>query len=507
MSKERRLGSAVRKADKIDRLPKVRERGRLRGTKFETIVEIAGGFCLWGSVTVSPAMLIAEHFASNSFDRDRNAFIVDYPQLPLNVLTDAAEYDALRAQPKRGFIEPMPYNDPLTEKEDLGADLEEVRNRVNSLFENTELERRLEELKEAHDEFVIWKSDRDDAVTKAVGDSKSDNFAEIALLFPLATFIAGVSLVTKSNINILRDRGGNLRSLTDFIKNEKPEWVDTPPSSQEIADFVNKATMLPPIGSKLVLLKTNNKHTVSLFNPSQMSDRMTERVSSSAQSISEGLETENAGMVHQMTVQGRLPDEFKYAAVSLLAISPFETNWKDGVFYHSPWGKNGPLIHDGGNFDTRVNSRWRGVDGRTDYLHRLYVPGMGDIEKKRLIDEMRFYQRAAFALHCKTGTAPRSISEEVKQQSGDAWDKFKDRIHGALAEYELEGVVGTPWFLDKPRILPDWPGERYEADWPDIQNQLIKLEEVRPNHPDLLNRVRDAMSKLSDRIDEIIESS
>ena len=37
----------------------------------------------------------------------------------------------------------------------------------------------------------------------------------------------------------------------------------------------------------------------------------------------------NKSYIHQMCVQGRLPDEFKYAAIALITSCPYKNNWEE----------------------------------------------------------------------------------------------------------------------------------------------------------------------------------
>ena len=220
--------------------------------------------------------------------------------------------------------------------------------------------------------------------------------------------------------------------------------------------------------------------------------------------------------VHQMTVQGKLPDKFKYMVVGLILSSPYSNDWSH-PFFEAAWGKLAPLIHDGGNTEENYNYQWRYVDGRTDFLHRVARVDKMDLEtveqlpvegkklltneeleaalaesqeKNRLLLETRAYQALALALHAQQETAPVYIPETVVAGLINEWQIYEQKIRGLLSEYDMLGIVEVPWFTKEPRRIQGWEhyGERYEADWPPIQEQLVVVERRRREFIELRER-------------------
>ncbi len=188
------------------------------------------------------------------------------------------------------------------------------------------------------------------------------------------------------------------------------------PSREQIEAFLKKIFYLPPVGGKITLEK-NSLYPTPL-SPALTADQKVEQIIKFRQ---EG--KLDGSYVHQLTVQGKLPDEFKYAALALIINSTYRSDWSK-PFYEADWAKVAPLIHDGGNVRS-INPLWWSK-GRTDFLQRVatvYEPELENMEqyatpqlatqfssedlanavleqeeRRRLILEINFYQRAAFAL-------------------------------------------------------------------------------------------------------------
>ena len=313
--------------------------------------------------------------------------------------------------------------------------------------------------------------------------------------------------------------GNNLRTKHRTLEEFKraaliynPGWAAVPPDEDEYYQFQSRLLNLPPIGSKVPELKIGKK--VSRKKP-------------------------NEDYVVQFTVQGRLHDKFKYAALALITSSPYRNDWQR-PYFQAPWGECAPLVHDGGNVNTSLNHKWYGLSypGRTDFLQRVgvaYEPKFDEIskmsqinlsrlpveqlararleefERERLLMEMKFYQRIALVSHTTTDHLPYQILKQdsvrpLKRQ----WYTFEDRMNKMYREFGIEEVTSPVWFLDEPRNL--WPnkylgplfGLRLEADWEPIQEQLINLEETRWKHPEMIKEARQIMIETTNNVDRII---
>lgn len=281
--------------------------------------------------------------------------------------------------------------------------------------------------------------------------------------------------------------------------------------------------LLPPTGGKIHIVVREALEK----NPMKMIPRMTaeEQVEEVRTLRREGKLGE--GYVHQLTVQGRLPDEFKYTALALIMGSPYAHNW-DEPFFEAPWGKVAPLVHDGGNVDVSVNPFW-GVTRRTDFLYRkakviepdleklksmtakqLYTLGVDklanaryeELEDARLETETKAYQRLALALHAKLGSLPKGVPQGLKDNLARHWEVFKTDMNLLFAQYHLQDVTQVLWFTPTARQLPHWPGLRYEAEWNPIQASLKKIEEVRVNNPELISSAKGVLQNASAAVDK-----
>ena len=322
--------------------------------------------------------------------------------------------------------------------------------------------------------------------------------------------------------------GGVKIPIVRAILSVHPEWENKSVSKDEIDTFSKAISYLPPVGGKLPVIEgkvSNSPYGHEILNPSMVVE---EQIRTLAEKRQRGQLRE--AYIHQLTVQGRLPDEFKYVALALILSSPYSNDWSK-PFFEAPWGTVAPMIHDGGNVQTNLNPYWKNVEGRTDFLQRVVLvhePKLEELEKltpeekskysvntlanarveqeerDRLITEAKAYQRLALALHAKKGTAPEAIPEQIKMDLAFNWEQFKQGMDVLLGEYEIKGPAKATWFNEKPQDLVGWPKLRYEAEWSPIQKELIVLEQSRSRHPELQSRVRHILDKSVDIIDRTI---
>lgn len=239
------------------------------------------------------------------------------------------------------------------------------------------------------------------------------------------------------------------------------------------------------------------------------------------------------GYVHQLTVQGRLPDEFKFVALALIINSLYKYDWEN-PFFEATWGKAQPLIHDGGITDKNINPLWSNVPGRTDFLERrvgVYVPGLEaleaewealsedekaqkeaeflmtepdaekrlkleQIERARLRLEAKAYQRLALALHAHNGTAPQVIPTDLRKRLGQHWTSFREGVEYYLNEYGLAGVCEVTWFLPPTPECRGGSDGRLEAYYDPIKKQLIRIQNMRSEEPEKFAELRTNIAML-----------
>lgn len=234
--------------------------------------------------------------------------------------------------------------------------------------------------------------------------------------------------------------------------------------------------------------------------------------------------------IHQLSVQGRLPDRFKYAALALILNSPYQNDW-ERPFFEAPWGTVGPLMHDGGTVDVGYNPVWKNVNGRTDFLQRIantYEPQLERLERldikevvrfsgdqlararaeqeerNRLLIESRAYQRLALALHCAVGTAPKAIPKEIRVKLGQSWSELEERMKALLSEYGILGAAEVEWFSEKP-VYVGWVEYRHEAYWRwQFADELDKLEKVKEKNSELPGKPTELLTDIADQIDQEI---
>lgn len=305
-----------------------------------------------------------------------------------------------------------------------------------------------------------------------------------------------------------------------------PEWENGLPSEEKLIEVGRAIYSLPPVGGKIFALKEQTFSPEGLLRPSMTVEEQIKAINNLRQRGELG-----KGYIHQLTVQGRLPDKFKYAALALILHSPYVHDWRE-PFFEAPWGKVAPMVHDGGNTEESLNPIWRNVRGRTDFLQRIvpvYTQNLEQLEqlppheraklaiddmvkaraeqqeRERLILEATAYQRLALALHSSIGTVPKSIPEEVRVKLGNHWNIFEQRMNLLLREYNVEGASQVVWFNAAPRQLVGWPGLRHEASWQPIQEQLMRLEATRLQHPELIDRARMILRETTHQINQQLD--
>lgn len=342
-------------------------------------------------------------------------------------------------------------------------------------------------------------------------------------------FILGFAAFSLGGLEFLLGVGEKIRSriaAVDALLSLRPDWKENSPTKEELIKFCRGLSYLPPVGGKIpLIMKVGEKPDIDIkkFDPSLTAEQQSEKVITMRQKNELG-----DGYVHELTVQGRLPDSFKYAAIALILNGPYKIDWTK-PFFEAPWGKTVPLIHDGGNVEQNISPVWRKVKGRTDFLERrarVHAPKLErnenlkneevvklqnltelhkeQEERNRLVLEAKAYQRLALALHAQTGTAPKKIPQDIQSQLSGEWMQFQKRLDDLLIYYDIKGVATIPWFRQKPMLLYGWPGERYEEHWQPIQQELIRVNEVKESHPEIRTHVTRLLSETTDRIDEII---
>lgn len=298
-------------------------------------------------------------------------------------------------------------------------------------------------------------------------------------------------------------------------------WEKNLPNEEELEKLV-RLLYLPPVGGKIVLFKSPTFHHL------EPSITIGEQVAQLKDMRREGKLGD--GYIHQITVQGRLPDDFKYVAFALILHSPYASDWSN-PFFDAPWGGIGPLIHDGGVTDTSINPYWK-QEGRTDFLQRIvpvYQPNIESMEKleaqnlaklpidelvkarqeqeeqERLAVELKAYQRLALACHCASKTAPLTIPKEIRNTLALVWDSFKKDMDSLLDAYNVKDVTITQWFDSKPQSrLDNKYGPRYESEWLPIQKQLVRIEQVHLNHPEIMGRTRQLLKGASLQVEQTL---
>ncbi len=260
-------------------------------------------------------------------------------------------------------------------------------------------------------------------------------------------------------------------------------WPDTQLKPKEKRRLLRAIRTLPPVGSK-VILDIAAANTDPLKNKPELTAEYAARKS---------IDQIGSVCVQQTTVQGRLPDPVKYAAMGILLTSPYKQDWA-APFYRAPWGKVGPIIHDGGNTHVYINPQWERVRGRTDFIQNIFL-GDAAVNPSKRIDSaivmppearhnlnMIFFQRAALALHCESGTAPKSINTKTLAELSFVWLNYQQEMTKYLQTIGLDGVNTTRWFESEASLRAHWPDGRYEGNFADIASSLRGVAQAHELH-------------------------
>lgn len=277
---------------------------------------------------------------------------------------------------------------------------------------------------------------------------------------------------------------------------------------------VTPETFLPPVGGKIVAVDTGNGLNLNVIKlkPTILAEEQISPIINIRQSGGLGI-----AYVHQMTVQGRLPDVFKYVPISLLLHSPWEHDWNSVKFEY--WSKDsGPLVYDGGVVDYTVNPLWKEVHGRTDFMYRAAVVAKPDLEiyeneysvrdaakldnetlnslrleqqeKARLLFEEQAYQRLGFACHCETnGDLPNHIPSEIREAGAKVWRDFVRELTHLMSDAGLYYCLETRWI---------------EGRWERIQTSLMDMERAHRWSPDLRQKIDRLLLGAVNSVDELI---
>ncbi|HSX19371.1 MAG TPA: hypothetical protein VLE91_04575 [Candidatus Saccharimonadales bacterium] len=407
------------------------------------------------------------------------------------------------------------------EKEEAGDLLQDLDREAKDPTPNwREIEQRLssEKGQRALEVFDYGRQKRDllDETKEGVGSRMLEGVAAMSDVFVAWGLIGNGAVRLLSGAPILshRDRlnaaAAQYQKTHNIVSDIKPE---------QLAEALS---YLPPVGAKIP--------GVDRGNGWELYDMKSEPTMTMEEQVENILSLRRSGelgehYVNQLTVQGQLPDEFKYVGIALILNSPWELDWEK-PFIEYKWGLVAPLVHDGG-VTQYINSYWDNY-GRTDFIRRIVavrspnlealeslpIEEVGQLseaelnaarleqyERSRLMIEARAYQRLALALHCKVGSAPGKIPMDVQTKLRKVWYEFSDAMKLVVLECGLPEMIDTPWFLKEARTVPNWPGQRYEADWPPVREQLVELENVRRNDSVLQRKVRELLVNSATKAD------
>lgn len=342
-----------------------------------------------------------------------------------------------------------------------------------------------------------------------------------------AVSVLGLGIFSLGVVELLL--GEKVRSRKDAVNallTIRPDWKEKTPTNEELMKFCRGLSYLPPVGGKIPLIIKGGKADtdVKKIDPSLTAEQQSKQVIEMRQKNELG-----DAYVHQLTVQGRLPDRFKFAAIALILNSPYGNDWVHPSF-QAPWGQVAPLVHDGGNVRQNMGPLWHKVKGRTDFLERTvrvyateleqnetldvtkiaHLPNLSNLQKEqaernRLVIEVKAYQRLALAAHAMGGTAPQRIPQDMRVQLAEEWKRFEVELSSILNQYGINGVAGVKWFRDNPVNLGEgWPGLRYEAAWEPIRAELIRLESAKKSNPEIQKKVSGLLVTATNSIDKVI---
>ncbi len=338
--------------------------------------------------------------------------------------------------------------------------------------------------------------------------------AGVGLMFSINTWLGLADFVNKR----VRSQKRFLNSMFSIY----PEWSTDPPQAETVNSLLTAISYLPPVGGKFDT--SQNGPLQGKMSPVLTAEEHAQEVIKKRGGLNIGQE-----YIYQISVQGRLPDRFKYAAVAMVLANPYRNEF-DKTFFKADWGQVAPLIHDGGMFENDVLPGWRNVKGRTDFIQKIPTIWKADIDKlldlipnellslpteviqlaraEQMVREhikgsAAFYQRAALALHAHEDTIPEGLPDNIKEDLKRIWIDYEVEMRRLLNSYDLQGAVDIEWFLKQPRQLWGFR-KRHEADWSPIQQELIGLEDARWKQPEIREKTTMLMRRTVSQADYAI---
>lgn len=449
---------------------------------------------------------------------DRTEFLEDYPRLDDETLSSAAKHELiveLTDNEQRVLIKDRDsagsdYGAPLLSLSE--TDYRDVF--LDVISEATDGERA--QWESNYEMLEEWDEERQQQLESLYPDSAIDEVRMIGGMLlimgsigiaPLGMYIRRKLKLPMGNIHAIDSDRQIASELIRLLPEQTFELPMTKEKKKRMKECIDTFLNLPPIGLKLIEIDAKKRFTNHALPPEFTAERLYETL--------EKLEPVNKDVqIYHYAVQGRLPDEFKYAALTMILNSPYsKDDWRQ-AYYNAHWGSVGPMVHDGGNYNQRKNKKWSHVSGRTDFLNGVRVVLTGDDEKStivnhaedyRLLNEARFMQRAALCLHAKAGTAPKSLGKEKSEALTLIWDKHVKGMQKLLLSLGVESFDTTRWFIEEPRDVEGWPTKRYEAEFEPIADSLNEIDAKRKgNETDIMAVMSTAMRNLVVSVDEVI---
>lgn len=336
--------------------------------------------------------------------------------------------------------------------------------------------------------------------------------------------IGGALIAT---VAIDKDSRKEYFSLEESVIARHPEWKDEPPDPVTLRAEIETSLLLPPIGGKL---NDFDKSRPTPLPPALTAENYVSELMKEVKKLHPE-KGDSEFFVSQLAVQGRRGNDFRCVALALLTASPYVQDWKE-YFYEADWGKVGPLIHDGGRVSGKVNPKYKNVIGRTDFILRVgkvWHPNFESIikmapedvvnlplediesaiqeqkERERLLTEVKAYQRLALAYDIGFSTRLGLTNDEADALISE-WFSFTESITSLYEEYGIADILDVKWFRNKPTRLGQWD-DRYEGKWKPIKRSLKRLDEVRIENPEMVERAYYLLKNKVAAIDTIIQSA
>jgi|GEM_PF-5587189 len=475
------------------------------------------GMYVAGSV-LTAHMIVTSNDARFEDEQRAEIFLEGYPPIDEDIRAEASQYEMYtKMTSEEGLIMFFEPGKAVFADGD-GLTSETETSRVDTFKNLVDIdEKNLESLGTSYDQFKTWYETRNLAADSLRPDEWdfAHKKGEIALLLLLRF---GLYPITKLGLDRMEIRKMKLSRIelawrkADIPASLHPEWVGDIPTKKVMRALIKNAALLPPIGAKAIEIQEGS-YKNHIMEPAYVAEAI-------AGNVNQERSKYGNCSSHHLTVQGRLPDQFKYAGLAMVLNSPYSTDWEK-PFYAAHWGSVGPMIHDGGRTKENINANWRKVRGRTDYIQRIFLnfgesentdAGLAETntlanqaESMRMQTEARFFQRAALAMHAKNRTTPSAIDRKTRKLLADIWDSFHDGMQKVLVAMDINDFDGTRWFLDEPVDVDWWNTKRYEAEYAPISKMLTRVEEARTkDEGDIRKIMSQAMDKLSDDVDRAI---